>query len=376
MLKDELNLIVIDQDEDFYALREQWNSLLMRSAAKTIFLTWEWQYTWWQHFGSNAQLQLRLVKQGDRLVGIAPLFSEKSRARKIIPLQNLRWLGSGAVGSDYLTLIAEPGYEEAVCELIYQDIANHSKEWDLLWLTDLPEESSAYFDLLSHFVKDDQFTCYAINERFCPYIDLRDQSWESYLDTLSANMRSNLRRRNRQVFNNLNAQVVRCEQASDITPFLDDLFALHWCRWKDHGGSDGFSGLKMRAFHQALAERLFDQGWLYLYLLKKDQQSIAAVYGLQMDNTFSFYQSGFAPEWEQYSVGMVLIGETIKDAISRGVASYDFLHGMEDYKFKWAQSLHRTDSLMIFPKHRLAPKIYFLLKILKHRLSPQYAQIA
>ena len=34
-------------------LRDEWNDLLRRSRFDTVFLTWEWQSTWWQHLGRD-----------------------------------------------------------------------------------------------------------------------------------------------------------------------------------------------------------------------------------------------------------------------------------------------------------------------------------
>ena len=68
---------------------------------------------------------------------------------------------------------------------------------------------------------------------------------------------------------------------------------------------------------------------------------------------------------------MVLMWETIKDAISHKMTVYDFLHGTEEYKFKWTQTVKRTQSLMVYPRGRLAPRLYFLLRTLKQRYQVQ-----
>lgn len=377
MHKESVNLTYIDRDEDFSALRDSWNALLTRSSISNIFLTWEWLYTWWQHFNADRQLAIMLIKDHDHLVGIAPFFREKTLIKGFLPISSLRWLGTGDVGSDYLNIIIEHGYEEAVTNLVCNEISDNSENWDLLWLSDLPEDSECYATFLAHFTKSADFTCYPANDRYCPYIDLSKHSWDSYFESLSANMRSNLRRRNKQVFNNqYNAEIVLCKNIADVSYFLDEIFALHLQRWEPQGGSDGFCGQELRNFHQEVAERFFYNDWLRLYLLKINGQAVAGIYGMEFDKTFSFYQSGFSPEWEKLSVGKVLMGHTIKDAISRGMSTYDFLHGRENYKFSWANSLRRTCTLMISPKKRLAPKFYFWLRILMYRFSPEYAQPA
>src|SRR5262249_6996870 len=278
MSERKLSVRVIELDEGFASLRERWNGLLARSKSNTIFLTWEWLYTWRQYFGNGRDLEIMLVEQDDKLVGIAPFFREKARVRGVIPLQNLQWLGTGEVGSDYLNLIAEPGYEDEVCGAVCAEIRSGSSRWDLLRLTDMPEESDSYKNFHARFTKDRNFNCREGRRYICPYIELKSHSWESYLESLSANMRYNLRRRNKQVLEKLGAVVERCERREDIEPFLNTIFDLHFQRWDKRGGSDGFSKSHIRAFHQSAARRLFDEGWLRLYLLKIDNNPIAGVY--------------------------------------------------------------------------------------------------
>src|SRR5207249_3171661 len=103
---------VIERESDFVALKDEWNGLLARSTANTIFLTWEWLYSWWEHFQIGRRLAIRLVYDDDQLVGIAPFYYEAARIKGIIPLKSLQWLGTGEVGSDYLNVICEPIYED------------------------------------------------------------------------------------------------------------------------------------------------------------------------------------------------------------------------------------------------------------------------
>ena len=48
--------------------------------------------------------------------------------------------------------------------------------------------------------------------------------------------------------------------------------------------------------------------------------------------TVGLYNSGFDPEHARLSPGIVLLAHVIRDAIERGVATFDFLRGEEPYK--------------------------------------------
>src|SRR5262245_62597392 len=57
--------------EQFEALRPEWDALLTRAEA-SLFQTWEWQWSWWRHFG-RGRLCIMTARRGGELVGIAPL---------------------------------------------------------------------------------------------------------------------------------------------------------------------------------------------------------------------------------------------------------------------------------------------------------------
>ncbi|MEW6730722.1 MAG: GNAT family N-acetyltransferase [Acidobacteriota bacterium] len=366
--KERLQISTIEREADFAVLREPWNSLLKRSTADTIFLTWEWLYTWWQHFGAGRQLSIMLVRYGDEIVGIAPFCYQTIRIRGILPLRSLQWLGTGAVGSDYLSLIATPEYEKEVCDLVCYQLTRCADQWDLLRLTDLLDNSRIYQRLCELLGQNRELEWQPGREYICPYIQLADHCWDSYQAMLSANMRYNLRRCTKQVFQYLGGELVSCQWLQDVKPRLDQIFELHQRRWSLQGGSDGFTGQHIQAFHHTVAERLFQCGWLRLYLLEIDHRTVAGIYGFEYGGVFSFYQSGFDPELNRYSVGTVLLGQTIKQALANRLMMYDFLHGAEEYKFRWTQTVRHTHSLLVYPRQRLRPKLYCWLRKLKARL--------
>src|SRR5438552_6721910 len=113
---------------------EEWDALLHTSPSDVVFMTWQWQRVWWQHFGSQAQegskgeeqecckLHLLSVRAEDgALLGLAPLFivSEplpplREYQRGVLrpvgegkPLRLVRLVG-GVEIADYLDVLASP----------------------------------------------------------------------------------------------------------------------------------------------------------------------------------------------------------------------------------------------------------------------------
>ena len=67
-----------------------------------------------------------------------------------------------------------------------------------------------------------------------------------------------------------------------------------------------------------------------------DGQAAAAWLGFRFGDVESYYQLGRDPEFEQLSVGAVLIAHTLREAITDGMSEYRFLRGGEAFKFRWA----------------------------------------
>jgi CelD/BcsL family acetyltransferase involved in cellulose biosynthesis len=73
------------------------------------------------------------------------------------------------------------------------------------------------------------------------------------------------------------------------------------------------------------------------------------MYGFFYDRTFSFYQHGFDDRYQQHSIGLVLMGLSIRAAIEEGAAEFDMLWGVEPYKFLWARDRRELRNVHLFP---------------------------
>ena len=75
----------------------------------------------------------------------------------------------------------------------------------------------------------------------------------------------------------------------------------------------------------------------------------AAWYGWYVGDRFSYYQAGFEPAWSRYSVGFLLLAETVREAIAEGAAEYDLLVGDEAFKARFATGERLGTSVLLAP---------------------------
>jgi CelD/BcsL family acetyltransferase involved in cellulose biosynthesis len=169
-----------------------------------------------------------------------------------------------------------------------------------------------------------------------PVADLGSQGWDGYLASRSRNLRSQIRRRLRAMKEAHEIEVWRSSSIADAEFGMEVLFRLHGARWRERAERSSFDNPGAHAFHRDFARAAAEQGWLRLYLLQADGESVAAWYGWRLGSTVSYYQAGYDPGWASQSVGSVLFAESIRLAAEEGAERYDMLLGDEAFKLRYA----------------------------------------
>lgn len=355
---------VVRDELTFAAMAEEWNALLRASASDLPFLTWEWLHCWWTHLREDRTLHLVTVRDGGRLIALAPLAVRPPRLRRLQPHRVLEFLGSGHVGSDYLDFIIRRGEERAACAAL----AAHFNETGIVLDLNRVRPGSLCASVACTGLRDTGWALVDERTETCPYIDLNGHDWESYLKTLGSAHRYNVRRRFRKLEGAFAVAFEECADEARLTESVDALVRLHRIRREALGGSDALHTDALVAFHRDLTARALRRGWLRLYVLRLDGTAVASVYGFLYGSTFYFYQSGLDPSFNKFSVGLVVLGHSIRRAVEEGATEYDLLHGDEAYKFRWTTTQRPLARLHLYPPHRtgrLSRKLAGLKALLK-----------
>lgn len=330
---------------DLPALEGPWRDLLADSAADCLFLSWEWQYTWWRHFGAGRTLAIYTARTGDRLDLIAPLVARERQPLRGRPFLTFEPLGTGSVGSDYLDVIARRGCERELLDALARRLAADR----LLLAFPRVHADGAAAGELAERLQPEGWTVQSRPASICPYITLAAHTWESYLDSLGKEHRANVRRRLRKLRDGFDVRLERAETDGARRQALGALVDLHTRRWNTRGGSTAFHLPALVRFHEDFSRIALERGWLRLYVLRLDGEPVAALYGFRYGATFLFYQSGFDPRFAPHGVGLALMGLVIREAIAEGAAEFDMLHGDEPYKFHWAGRQRELRQLELYP---------------------------
>ena len=303
------------RQESFESITQEWETLLPLCVTDTIFVTPLWQKLWWDRFAEGSRLTLTSVRDGDELIGIAPL----AECDGVVS-----FLGDTDL-FDYHDMLVRRGHEEAFYDAIWDFLKG--LEWHTLDLRSLPEDSPSLAHL-PRLAEHLGLTLEVQSEDMAPVATL-PSTWDDYLAGLRKKDRHELRRKLRRLENADSPRQYTCESAS-VDSCMGDFFRL--LRVSRHD-KDEFMTPEREAFFRDIARALSDKGQFRLYFLEVEGVRVASCMCFDYSDTFLLYNSGYDPEYSALSVGLLNKALCVKDAIEMKRSSFDFLRGNERYKY-------------------------------------------
>ncbi len=323
----------VRRTQELFALEAEWQHLASVCSAATVFQTCEWNTAWWKHFGSVPGRRLRVITfrdAGGTLVGLAPLMTSFWYATA---LRRLSFLGTGT--SDYLDILAAPGWEHTVAQSLYEFLES-SGGWQIADFQQIREGS-----LFCRFLPPagSRLKVLDVPGEACPYLPL-PSSWDALLQGLGKKTRANVGYYDRALQKVYDVEIGPVTDEAVLDAQMTRLFELHARRWNQRWLPGVFAGRRVQAFHRDIARRLLRRDWLRLFTLRLDGETQAALYCFGYGDRLCYYQGGFEPTLARLSLGTVLTARAMQAAIAEDRQVFDFLRGDEPYKAKWTRKAH------------------------------------
>jgi CelD/BcsL family acetyltransferase involved in cellulose biosynthesis len=345
--------------EDVARLAPEWNRL----ARGIPFLTWEWLGAWWRHYGAGgpearaSELLVAAVYDAtapgasDELIALAPWYVERKAPRGAI----VRFLGSGDVCSDYLTVLSAAGREPEVAAALAGWLIALRKEnaggsplaWDRLEFGGIADDDETMGRLLEQLSLRGAIVDRRQAEH-CWRVELPSR-WEEYLAGLSKSHRKQLRRFQRRLFASGRAVLRTAATEREFRQAFEILVDLHRRRRESLGDRGCFHSGRFTEFHREVAWRFFERGLLRLSWLELDSRPVACEYQLLGGNTVYAYQSGIDPAALEEEPGRLATMATLRAAIESGCGVYDLLRGDEAYKAHWRARPYPCSDIRVLP---------------------------
>ena len=328
-----LHASVLETWSQVVEIQEEWNTVLQRSSANSLFLTWEWLSAWAQAGGARCRTFVICVRDEDgKLVGIAPLYLTTLRLGGLLSYRTLRIMASVATGAEYPDVIALPEVEADVIQVIAETLKRSRNRWDCLWLPNIATWTGAEERWLK-VCRAADFLFHSRAHDFGAFT--LPPNMESYVRSLSSNKRQQLRGELKRIKGRPTVTVKKCESIEQIPQFLDRLFELHYRRWQTRGEEGSFRRKpELAEFYKHFVPQAQAKRWLWLFALEDVGEIKAVQLGYVYNRVFYQIQEGFDPEYEN-GAGNVLRAHVIEACIAEGVETYDFLGGMTEHKRRW-----------------------------------------
>ncbi len=298
-----------------------WTDLCKRCSLTTPFQFPHWIMPWWRNLGGGS-LKAVIFTDGDLLAGIALFFIFENESGK----KKLYFVGTGI--TDYLDIIALPGYEKVVFDSLMQYLNNISSQWDECDLQDIPESS-----ILNQYTYPELFVVEKSDYNICSHLEL-----PSTLDRLRTSLPKNLRKNllhAARMLSRSGGYHLEVAEENNVESFLQRLFKLHQARWSSKKQKGVLYSNTLKKFHIQAAIELIRDGLLRIYEMEFCQKPIATYYTLAHNNRVYAYLGGFDPSMEQYSPGTLLLYHIVEDSVKKRVERFDFLRGDEAFKSYW-----------------------------------------
>jgi CelD/BcsL family acetyltransferase involved in cellulose biosynthesis len=336
---------------EFDDIRSQWSELEKAGEVPTIFQTIGWVETWWKNLQGERRQILLAAFDGNFLVGIAPLYTEKMSIKGLPLLTILRPMGGRE--SDYHSFILKTSLASEVLSAFMDHLKR--MEWDVGWLINIRQDT-VLGSQAPTILKKAGYLASTKQGIACPYISLKT-TFESYRQGLAKSIRHNI--------NNYSNKLGRVGKVIFIkggAGDMGDFFKLHDMRWREQGQSGALNSDELMTFHRQAARLLAP--YLNLSFLELDGRRIACQYGYDFNGIRYFYLPGMDPAFRDYRLGTIMIIEQIKDAIKQGLMEFDFMRGEESYKYHFTGTQRRNIEVF-FSKDRLKWSLFCLAEKIK-----------
>ncbi|GEM_PF-2182610 len=348
-----ISIEIIDSEEAFLALQDQWDALIEKSTNPSFFSTFLFVSTAWKHFRSETdRLFILVVRRDAQLVGIAPfrIGSEKVANNRLlagIQVKVIRFIAEWGSGDKPVLVTTED--PEVIWDSIFQFLDKEFTRWDGIWLVeqaaDSPVLNRRFFSRLWFFTR-------TFTNAPSFFISIAG-TWEEFLTTRGKETYRTWKKDQKRLFNLPEGVVFQCVvDPGSIPEALKRFISIEQSGWKkDQDFSIGGSE-KNKRFYEELLVQSAHKNMAAICLLTSGTMDIAGIIVYKYNRTVYAAQVTFSPKYAKYSPGMIINAEVIKSFFNTQYQEIDYLgfqRGNEknSLKERWSTGSRQTTTIML-----------------------------
>lgn len=306
------------------ALADEWDDLSVRSGEP--FMGAAWLLGWWRHAApADALLRVVAVREGGRLIGVAPLWCRPARR---MPVRYAFWGTGVSLRSKPLSL---PGQEDVVFRAVADALSTLDPPVGSLAFDGVPPP--AVHGLARAWPGGPAWQ----KELFsmpAPFVSFEAATYEDWLRTRSSGFRGQMSRNRRDL------RRASCTYRFSDTPqqLRHDLQAfadLHRTRWESRGGSGVLTPAVERMLGD-VGEGLLDSRRFRVWCMDVDGRPINVCIFVAAGTTISYWLGGFDEAWGRQQPALTGLTTALEAVWADGYRVLDLGGGGQPYKYRLA----------------------------------------
>ncbi|MFT4729732.1 MAG: hypothetical protein ACI9UN_004253 [Granulosicoccus sp.] len=312
-------------------LKGVWKTLERVDSLCTPFSSWVWADSWWREFALNGdKLRILIVKNGQEVVGICPLYCQTTRHYRVLSVTTLTLLGAvPGIRPAHPGVIAHSGFRE-LSEIAIMEHLPRLKGWDTLDLDGIDVDSS--FAILAR--KRLKRPRGVVAEEAIKEIDQESLlcTWSEYCARGDGQRALELTRLRKTVTAAVccpepdqgigtgtfkgTYELSICSTRQDLNKSQNVFYSLNqWVAGK--GENSKSNAAAQERFYKSIVPEFFVANMLWQLTLKIDGQIVGVQHYFIWRGDLLLFQGAYAPELERLDVAKLMLAYAIKRGIGQ-----------------------------------------------------------
>jgi len=326
--------------DDIAALKDGWLELETAVKQRSVFSTYNWVVSWYQHYaGVRGEPLVGIAREGGQLIGIAPLIYSKRTLGKV-PVSRVDFAGHDAEAGEFLVLDEAP---ELVGNFLYSLYGQ--LRFDVICLSGFDSKSETFRSL--HKTAEALGLHLELLNYSYATVDLKS-GYEVYCRAMSRNFRRNLKRQAERIAAAGPVKIDRIHAGGgyqELPGYLTRMFSIADLSWKVKVG--GPMAKHVRGFYEDIILKFVQCRTADLAILSINGTDAAYILGFVERGVYYDVTISFNDAFKELSPGAYLMQEIMKVLPESGIHTI-ISHGDHEYKQRWATAFIPQSRVFIF----------------------------
>ena len=342
-------------------LRAEWDEAVEHQGLGLGY-QFDWCKVLWEIHRNEHELQLLLVRDGKRLLGLAPLV-KKIMWQKGVPL---RWLTSlFAFHEIHGTQFIAGEQEAVVIDTIFEHLGGAGDSWDLWTMHFVKGDRQA--EMFEAQLRQRGLQFIAEETKRSPYMQLRG-SWEDQSKVLQPRFRTTVRSRERRLREKGKVTLEYLDTPGRLEAGLKAIQIVEADSWKLGAGTALTEDLKQWPFYVQYGKSASTNGTLRLPVLFLDEEPVAYDYSILHKGVYHLLKTSYRNAYRLDYPGTVLRKLVVENLCMEQVKEFDFLGLDEEWKMKWTDCVREHVAFTAF-NNTLRGHCSYLMSTISRRVK-------